>query len=290
MRALRIIKREIVFALSKVGLRRVTSNYMGIRITVPVLDGMLNGGYIVPAEFWMSDCLRAFIQTRKGCVLDVGSNVGIYLVKLRVYSDQVAYYGMEPNHACYFYLQELIRLNRFKNAVILPFAFSDHRGVQMIYAGGRGSKKGSAFRLGRTDAELGYSFPAYFTDGDAVVETLGLDEIAVIKLDVEEGEWQALAGLKNTIRTFRPYLYCEILDSDGQGDRADRARRICDRMLAADYVIFGVRKLDRTMVAIRDIAGGGKDYWEEYVFAPQELASAFREAIRQNRCGVTVGG
>ena len=288
MQALRIIKREVVFALSKVGLRRVTSNYLGKRIIVPVLYGLLNGGYIVPAEFWMSDCLRAFIRTRKGCVLDVGANVGIYLVKLRVYSDEVAYYGVEPNHACTFYLQELIRLNRFKNAVILPFAFSDHRGVQMIYAGGRGSKKGSAFKLGRSEAQLGHSFPAFFTEGDAVIESLDLEAIAVIKLDVEEGEWPALVGLENTIRTYRPYLYCEILDTDGEPERADRAPRICEWMLAADYAILGVRKVDRTLVTIDDIAGVGRDYWEEYVFAPREDVNAFREAIGQNLSGVTV--
>jgi FkbM family methyltransferase len=288
MRTLQIIKREIVIALSQIGLKWVATDYLGMRLLSPTIYGMVNGGYIVPGELWMSDCLEAFIGTRKGCVLDIGSNVGVYLVKLRVISREVEYFGVEPNHACNFYLQELIRLNRFEHARILPFAFSDHRGVGMIYAGGRGSKRGSALPSHRPGEDLAHSFEAYFAIGDEVVETLGLRELAVIKLDVEEGELEALQGLMRTIEKYRPYIYCEILETGGDELRIVRTRRICESVRGMDYAILGVEKSGRVLEIIDDIGRVGKDYWEEYIFAPLELVVSFQQAIRKNRKGVRV--
>ena len=288
MRALKIIKREIVIALSQVSLKRVTTDYMGMRLVSPTIFGMVNGGYIVPGELWMSDCLEAFIRTRTGCVLDIGSNVGVYLVKLRVISGDVEYFGVEPNHACNFYVQELIRLNGFKNARILPFAFSDHRGVGMIYAGGRGSKRGSALRSHRPEENLAHSFEAYFTIGDEVVDSLGLSELAVIKLDVEEGELEALLGLVRTIEKYRPYIHCEILETGEDEARISRARRVCELVRGKGYAILGVEKRDRVLEVIGDIGRVGKDYWAEYIFAPREQVNSFLQAIRKNRKGVRV--
>ncbi len=71
------MKREIVIALSQIGLKKVTSNYMGMRLVSPTIYGMVNGGFISPGEFWMSDCLEAFIATGSGAVLDVGANKGV---------------------------------------------------------------------------------------------------------------------------------------------------------------------------------------------------------------------
>lgn len=288
-RMVRIVKREIVTALAKVGLRQVRTDYMGMRLVVPTIRGMVNGGYLVPAENWMSDCLDAAVQTKTGCVLDVGSSVGVYLVKLRVLSDDIAYYGVEPNHASNLYVQELIRLNGFKNASILPFVFSDRKGTGTLYVGGLGSKKGSTLPWHLPAKDLAHSFDAYFTPGDEIVEALGIEALSIIKLDVEEAELEALRGLQRTIRRLRPYLYCEVLDPGDDPRRVERAAEIQRMVQGLDYVILGVTRSDGTLVEIPQESRFGEDHGEEYVFAPREDIPAFLQAIRGNGAGVRVG-
>lgn len=282
------IKREIVVALSQIGLKKVTSTYMGMKLRSPTLYGMVNGGFIVPAEYWMSDCLRAFIKTKAGCVLDIGANVGVYLVKLRVISGDVAYYGVEPNHACNFYTQELIRLNNFRNARVLPFAVADYQGLGMIYAGGRGDKGGSPLRSHRSEDSLGHSFETFFVRGDFLVDALGLQEIAVIKIDVEEGELAVLRGLAQTITRYRPYIYCEILESSDDAARLTRTRAITAMMQELEYQILGVEKESRALIVIREFERIGRDFQQDYVLAPAECVDAFQRSIAHNQSGVTV--
>ncbi|WP_369152991.1 hypothetical protein [Candidatus Thiodubiliella endoseptemdiera] len=140
---LKKIKREFIAGLSEIYIRYVRSNYLGLKIKVPLIHGMRNGGYIVPSEFWMSDCLASFVETKPGCVIDVGVNVGLYLVKLRVISDDVAYYGIDPNPSCTFYTQELIRLNQFGNAKLLTTALSNSSGVVDFYTQTSADRMGS---------------------------------------------------------------------------------------------------------------------------------------------------
>lgn len=290
MRATRIIKRELVTAFSRLGLRKVSTDYMGMRLVVPVVHGMVNDGYIVPAESWMSDCLEAFITTRRGCVLDVGSSVGVYLVKLRVLSPDVEYFGVEPNPASNFYVQQLIRLNRFRNARVLPFAFSDVKGVRMIYTGSLGSKSASALEPEGHGPMPSHSFQAYFTTGDEVVASLDIEEMAVLKLDVEGLELEAMRGLERTVGRLRPYIYCEILHGGDRADSGARATSLCELVRAMDYEILGVVDRTRTLELIPRAEQPGEEYWEEYIFAPSELVPAFLEAIRGNRSGIRVPG
>jgi len=284
VRALQIIKREIVIALSQLGLKKVRSNYMGMKLYSPTIYGMVNGGFIVPGEFGMSDCLAAFIATRPGAVLDVGANKGVYLVKLRVISPDVEYYGAEPNPSCTFYLKELIRLNRFGKAMILPFAFSDREEVRMIYAGGRGSKRASAYLDFPAGEVPAHSFAAYFAIGDDVVEALDLDEVAVLKIDVEGGELEALRGLMRTIEKHRPYIYCEILRTGGDPDLIVRARETCELVHGFGYEILGVTRHERTLETVTEIEKVEQDhYLADYIFSPPELVGKFREALGTDR-------
>ena len=70
-------------------------------------------------------------------------NVGLYLVKLRVYSADRPYIGFEPNPSCLLYTQELIRLNGFQNSAVFPLALFDSEGVARFFASQPGDKTGS---------------------------------------------------------------------------------------------------------------------------------------------------
>lgn len=276
----RKVKREWVSLLSKIRLKQVTSNYLGTKLRIPVIHGFFNGGYIVPAELWMGECLRAFINTKSGAVIDIGVNVGLYLVKLRLISKDREYIGFEPNPFCVFFTQELIRLNGYQDARVFPVALSESEGVSHFYASVAGDKAGSLISSSKDMQSQTHSIDVITMAGDSFINSLNIDEIAAIKIDVEEAEIYVLKGLKQTIARYRPYIYCEILYLREDPVRQQRATEIYNLICSMNYVVLGVRTGTKLLDVINSVTEINTNYEQEFIFCPVELETAFRESIR----------
>lgn len=278
MKILKKIKREWTVLLSKIHIRYVKTDYLGLKLKVPLIYGMRNGGYIVPAEFWMSDCLKSFIETKEGCVIDVGVNVGLYLVKLKALSDKVDYYGIDSSPACIFYTQELIRLNQFKHAKLFTTALSESQNIVEFYGNTHDDRMGSLIKQHHEYKE-GFSFSTLSMTGDNLVDLLKVEQISTIKIDVEGAELMVLKGMKKTIEHYRPYLYIEILFTKNQADM-DTAMNICHFIQEMNYSIIGINLASRKTEMIKNIDQVGKDYDCNYIFAPNECLELFINAMK----------
>ena len=278
MKILKKIKRELVALISKLHVRYVSSDYLGLKIKIPLIYGMRNGGYIVPAEFWMSDCLEAFIKTKKGCIVYIGVNVGLYLVKLKAITNDVNYYGIDSNPACVFYTQELIRLNQFANAKVFTTALSDSSHIVDFYSNTHDDRMGSLIK-NHHQYNPAFSFSTLTTTGDILVNMLKIDQISAIKIDVEGAELMVLKGMRDTLKQYRPYLYVEILYTANQ-DEVDTAMAICNLILTMDYAILGVNLQTLKTEVIKDISKVGVEYDCNYVFLPNENLDSFIKAMK----------
>jgi hypothetical protein len=118
------IRREILKPLSGLCVKSASVNYFGLGLKVPLIHG-LGAGYLVPGDAWMSRCLSVFLKQKNGAIVDIGANIGLYLVKLKSLDVDREYYGFEPNPACNYYTQELISSNNFQNVRMFPFALSN---------------------------------------------------------------------------------------------------------------------------------------------------------------------
>ena len=114
MTVLQKIRRELLKPLSRLCVKSARVNYFGLNLKVPLIHG-LGAGYLVPADDWMSKCLSIFLTNKKGAIVDIGANIGLYMVKLKALDSQREYYGFEPNPVCNFYTQELISANQFQH-------------------------------------------------------------------------------------------------------------------------------------------------------------------------------
>lgn len=254
---------------------------MGLDLRFPLIYGM-GRGYFVPAEFVMSRCLQAFTNIKQGCVIDVGANVGVYLVKLKVIRDDVDYYGFEPNHACNFYTHELIRRNGFTRAKVFPFALSDTRQLRTLYASAMGDKTGSMLEYTKANQVLDHSFDIYTMVGDEFLQQLDIEQVAVIKIDVEGAELEVLRGLKGTISTHQPYIYCEVLDlhdDDTFADRQVRITKVYELLEELDYGILGVWKDNTATETKSAVTDFGPQYREEYIFSPRDELDRLKKEI-----------
>jgi len=121
---------------------------------------------------------------------------GISKVFIKAISSNINYYGVDPNPACTFYTQELIRLNSFKNAKLFTFALGESKEILSFYASRLGDGTGSLIKEHQSHNNMEYSFDTIVLTGDSLVNVLQLKEdISVIKIDVEEAELYVLRGL-----------------------------------------------------------------------------------------------
>lgn len=101
------IKREWFVFLQKITNFKANVCYFGLKLKIPMIYKM-GRDLIVPDEKLMSAFLKIFLTYKSGAVIDVGANVGIYLLKLKAIDSKRKYIGIEPNPSAFFYLSELI--------------------------------------------------------------------------------------------------------------------------------------------------------------------------------------
>ena len=154
------IRRELLKPISKLCLKSARVNYFGLNLKVPLIHG-IGAGYLVPSDEWMSHCLSIFLAGKKGAVIDIGANIGLYMIKLKALNIERDYYGFEPNPLCNFYLQELISANNFQNVRIFPFALSNSRKLRRFYAKRKADKMGSLHDYARPGEIKNNSFDYY---------------------------------------------------------------------------------------------------------------------------------
>ena len=287
MNLFRRLKREFVVFFSKICLRSARNDYFGLDLKYPIVYGM-GRGYVVPKEAWMGQCLNAFISCKEGSVIDVGVNVGVYLVKLKVLTDNVEYYGFEPNAVCNYYTNELIRMNNFSNARVLPVALSDKLGVQTLYADRLGDKGASMVLEMKASANLEYSSDIVTVRGDEFIDILGIKDISAIKIDVEGAELYVLNGLIKTIEKFRPFFYIEIwADQAKSKNDVERISNIYELITSRDYSVLSVNS-DQRIEKVSSADDMFDQYDPNYMFVPNELLTTFKEAVESIRGGSTV--
>lgn len=246
-------RRELYRSLSKTSLiKNAGVNYKGLNLKVPIIDG-IGSGYLVVGDDWMGNCLSVFLQNKSGMVVDIGVNIGLYLVNLRALNVDRDYLGFEPNNFCNFYTQELIRKNGFHNVRILPIALSNSREIRAFYVHRIGSKMGSYYNISVSRQKFKYSFDVFTMPGDDFFELLSPDEICTLKIDVEGVELEVLQGLRSTLLKYKPFIFCEIWHLPGVNhpkykEKYTRLAELTALMGEIDYVILSVDKNDSSKV------------------------------------------
>lgn len=218
------IRREVSKGLSRlIHVAPASTCFEGLEIKVPLLQGLGADHLSRPERPWTYPFLRQLLRDRPGALVDIGANVGLYLIWLRSIDPSRDYLGFEPNPACYFYLQELVRCNGFTNCSVFPIALSDERGPRNFYARRLGDKMGSLLVDHRFERDKPFSFNVMTEPGDPVLASLNPAAISAMKIDVEGCEAEVLQGLAHTLTRYRPTIICEVLSPNP--DRPDHLAR-----------------------------------------------------------------
>jgi FkbM family methyltransferase len=173
-------------------------------------------------------------------VIDVGANIGAHTIYLaKAVGPRGLVYAIEPQRQLYQMLVGNLALNEIANTSVFMGALADDSyGGAKRWAKtdeGTGTIKvppidyGSAGNFGAT--ELGKRSKK----GEAVpvvtLDSLGLNRVRFIKIDVEGMECAVLRGASETLSRDRPILYVE-------NDRAEHSRELISLILGARYRLF----------------------------------------------------
>jgi len=218
---------------------------------VPILSGPLRGWRWItgtsPHGCWLGtyerQTQRLFVEHVKpgAVVFDVGANVGfLTLLASRLAGDAGRVFAFEPLPRNLAILREHVRLNRATNSTVLPLAVAASTGSARFLIG----ENPSQGNLGST-GEIEVAMDSL----DHLVESGNVPRPDFIKMDIEGGEDDALAGAREVLRTpglivvlsthgYKHHEHCWSLLAEAGFDM----RLMRDGAADGDYLILARRR------------------------------------------------
>ncbi len=167
-----------------------------------------HGAFEKHLVFFMRDAMQLCAPGNRGCFLDIGANVGHHSLFMSTVAGEI--HSFEPYPPVRQLFEKRIADNAVSHIHVHPVGLSDSNTELPFYA-----PSGSNAGVGSFDADSVSkgNEPAgelKLVRGDDYIESLGLDRLDIVKMDVEGFEKPALAGLRDTLARFRPLLIIEV--------------------------------------------------------------------------------
>ncbi|WP_189398581.1 FkbM family methyltransferase [Arenicella chitinivorans] len=168
-------------------------------------------------EQYLRDVIPAVLSVTTGAVFDVGVNRGQTLLKLLEISTDIDYHGFEPQVGALYGVQYFLNQNKLNNFKVYPVALGLSNTVCTIKSldpklvGQLSSPVASMIDGFRPEEFYNFETSIVVVKGDEIVESLEIDKLGLIKIDVEGAELEVVAGLEHSIRRLRPIILFEVL-------------------------------------------------------------------------------
>lgn len=146
-----------------------------------------------------------------GVALDVGANVGWHtLLMARLVGPSGRVLAAEANPSVRNRLEDNLRLNRFRDVLVIPYAIGETDGIVQFYGPeANDARSGDGHVVATTaDGQIGI-INVETRRIDGIFSISQIDRLDLIKIDVEGFEWPVLNGAEQTISKFRPHIVFE---------------------------------------------------------------------------------
>ncbi len=165
----------------------------------------LHGSYIVE-EVYERQMMHYTDQSK--VIFDVGANIGYYTVQFAQRTNGLVY-AFEPMNYQYDVLLKNIELNKLSNICPVQKIVSDKNGIQRIYFSGMYNTAASSMVVETDDYE---DVPSITLD--TFCDKNEIEEVDMIKIDVEGNELNVLKGLKKKLESNKVnHIFIEIVES-----------------------------------------------------------------------------
>ncbi len=176
----------------------------------------------------------SMLKDGEGDVLDIGANIGIMTFHLSKYLPKSKVIAVEPIPHNYKVLEKVVTKQELSNVELKQIAVGESPGrVTMILPDNKGVKMQGLSHVKHDSIEEwneGEEFEVEMIQIDDLVENR---RIQGIKMDVENFEYFALKGAKETILRSKPIIYTELWDNENR-------KRCFALMKELGYVVYVV--------------------------------------------------
>jgi FkbM family methyltransferase len=179
------------------------------------------GAYARRELFMLRDLLR-IIGNRT--VFDIGANVGHHSLFLSRYASCI--HAFEPWATVRDRLLEKITLNSIANIVVHPVGIGNEDALLTYYAPTTANTGCGSFSPAH-DAGNRPIGTLQVVQGDTYLDSRGIREVGLIKIDVEGWEKYALLGLRRTIARNRPIVSMEFSATTRNSLSGEKELRSC---------------------------------------------------------------
>lgn len=157
------------------------------------------------------------ILPSNGTVLDIGANIGIMTTLLAKKANASTVYAFEPVPENILALKKIIRFQRLSNVKIFANALGDSNSMELMIMPviNHSKMQGLSHVVEPADKKKqGEIFSIPMRRMDDMAELQELEEIAAIKIDVENFEYYVLKGARELLKKHRPLVFCELWGDD----------------------------------------------------------------------------
>lgn len=261
---------------------RVNKNIAGSAFKIPVNAG-LGFNNINGTEPWMLSVIEHLLKLKKGCFIDIGANLGQSMLKLKAVSRECSYIGFEPNPYCISYLEELIKVNKLKNTIVIPAGISNKTDLLTLnfYDDTLTDSSASLNPALRPQHKIYFKKIVFVVDYNLVKGILP-EEVCIVKIDVEGYEEQVIKGIEELIISKRPFILMEILPvyNETFKDRLQSQLYLEGFFRLQDYKILRIYKTTngdlKELASIDAIGIHSNIDWCEYLIVPGEKFDAIQ--------------
>jgi FkbM family methyltransferase len=196
---------------------------------------------------WKTQLIEALLREQAGVFIDVGANVGTTMLDfLAVAPPAMRYLGFEPNPHCVAFLQGIIERNKLAPCSLSPVGLADSHAVAKLHLlPARPADSAATMLDSLRPQETFETIEIPIRRFDALRESLGVADIALVKIDVEGAELEVLRGMAESLAAEKPPVLCEVLHADAHVDEmVYRARtdELARQIHALDYEIWHIAK------------------------------------------------
>jgi FkbM family methyltransferase len=162
-------------------------------------------------HFEQADCANWMKAARyANTIFDVGANVGLYSLLAATVNPQSTIYAFEPTASIQGEFETNLQLNGIKNVQMEPFGVGATSASGFLHrsVGPTGDNEGTNYvtsgKLQDTDTEI------RMVSLDDFCRQRGIEEIDLLKMDIEGGEYDALIGARDLLE--RKAIHCLFVE------------------------------------------------------------------------------
>ena len=205
-----------------------------------VLDNCIISSTIKENKLWephMHSLFEKYI-TKDSIVIECGAHIGTHTLKLAQLANHV--YAFEPMPSTHRVLCRNLQLNSTGNVTVFQEGLSDASGTttfRWIPFGNPG-----AAHLDNNPMGLPPHLPPIEPIHVSLrtIDSLNLDRLDFMKIDVEGYETLVIKGAMSTIRTYRPIIVMEVWSNHYQGTSIEHTRHTFKDLLSIGYTVVHV--------------------------------------------------